>query len=296
VAEVGSGQSAGRGAKDGVVGETGRAGLRESALRDAVVVPGGLWTQVEVVAETGSTNADVALAALAGAAEGLVLVAESQRSGRGRLDRRWVAPPGSSLMWSMLLRPAVAATRLGWLPLLAGVAVVEAVRRLVGVDAVLKWPNDVLVRGAPGMEYGKCAGLLAEVVNGGAPAVVVGIGLNVSQTADELPSGGTGLPATSLALAGSASVDREVLLRGLLDSVGTWYRRWIEADGNPEVSGLADTYRSMCITLGRQVEVSRPGGDVLSGTAESVDADGRLVVRTAATAYPVAAGDVIHVR
>jgi BirA family transcriptional regulator, biotin operon repressor / biotin---[acetyl-CoA-carboxylase] ligase len=248
------------------------------------------------VAETGSTNADVVVAALTGAPEGLVLVAESQRSGRGRLDRQWVAPPGSSLTWSMLLRPAVPAVRLGWLPLLAGVAVVEAVRRIARVDAVLKWPNDVLVRGAPGTEYGKCAGLLAEVVNGGAAAVVLGIGLNVSQTADELPTGGTGLPATSLALAAAASVDREALLRGVLETIGTWYRRWIEAGGDPEVSGLADTYRSRCITLGRQVEVSRPGGDVVSGTAESVDADGRLVVRTASAAYPVAAGDVIHVR
>src|SRR2546427_7481658 len=134
-----------------------RPPLRAAALRRALVVPGGLWTDLRVVAQTGSTNADVAAAARNGAAEGLVVTAEWQSSGRGRLDRRWTLPPRAGLAVSALLRPTgIPPSRLGWLPLLAGVALVEAVRRVSEVDAVLKWPNDLLV------DARKCAGILAE--------------------------------------------------------------------------------------------------------------------------------------
>src|SRR5882762_725474 len=148
-----------------------RPPLHEAALRRALVVPDGLWTAIEVRAETGSTNADVAEAARAGAAEGLVVVAERQRAGRGRQGRQWESPPRAGLAVSVLLRPQTPTGRYGWLPLLAGVALVETVRRLGELDAVLKWPNDLLIAER------KCAGILAEAAAG---AVVVGIGLNVS--------------------------------------------------------------------------------------------------------------------
>jgi BirA family transcriptional regulator, biotin operon repressor / biotin---[acetyl-CoA-carboxylase] ligase len=262
-----------------------RPPLSESALRRALLVPGGLWSAVEVKQETGSTNADVAAAAMAGAAEGLVVVAEAQSTGRGRLGRAWASPPRAGLAFSVLLRPSgVPAGKLGWLPLLAGVALVEVVRRLGEVDAVLKWPNDLLIADR------KCAGILAEAAGGG---IVLGMGLNVSLRAEELP-----VPtATSLALAGSACTDRDPLLRAILRELARWYRQWCAVDGDPAASGLRDAYRLHCGTLGRAVTVSLPGGRILTGKASDVDTEGRLVVTTGdGRATPVAAGDVEHVR
>ena len=131
--------------------------LDEGALRAKAL--GGLWTAVDVVASTGSTNADLLARAVAApdAPEGQVLVAEEQTAGRGRLGRSWTSVPGASLTFSVLLRPApVQAGRRGWLPLMTGVAVASAVRAVAGLDAVLKWPNDVLVGDR------KLAGILAE--------------------------------------------------------------------------------------------------------------------------------------
>jgi BirA family biotin operon repressor/biotin-[acetyl-CoA-carboxylase] ligase len=127
-------------------------------------------------------------------------------------------------------------------------------------------------------------------------AVVVGMGLNVSTRADELPET-TGLPATSLRVAGAASTDREPLLRALLRGIADWYEGWREADGDAEMSGLLAAYRQGCSTIGRDVRVLLPGGGELAGLATSVDPDGRLVVRTADDRdHHVSAGDVLHVR
>jgi BirA family transcriptional regulator, biotin operon repressor / biotin---[acetyl-CoA-carboxylase] ligase len=255
-----------------------RPPLSATALRQALVVPGGLWTDIQVKTETGSTNADVAEAARAGAAEGLVVVAERQTAGRGRFDRHWESPPRAGLTLSVLLRPGRIS---GWLPLLAGVALAQTVQRLGELDAALKWPNDLLVGGR------KCAGILAESVGDG---VVVGIGLNVTLREPELP-----VPeATSLLLAGSACTDRDPLLRGLLRALADWYRRFTGTGGDPAASGLRAAYRGLCATLGREVRVALPDGSELTGTASDVDSAGRLVLAGVAT--PVAAGDVIHIR
>src|SRR5450759_2046760 len=158
------------------------APLDAAALCRAVVRPGGLWRAVEVTAVTGSTNADLLARAAGGAPEGLVLAAEEQRAGRGRMGRAWVAPPRAALTFSLLVRPrTVPPARRGWLPLLAGVAVASAVHAVANVDARLKWPNDVLVGPA------KLGGILAEAAG---DAVVVGIGLNVSTEPGELPPPG----------------------------------------------------------------------------------------------------------
>jgi BirA family transcriptional regulator, biotin operon repressor / biotin---[acetyl-CoA-carboxylase] ligase len=283
-----------------------RPPLREAALRQALVRPGMLWTDVRVVARTGSTNADVADAARAGAPEGLVIVAEQQNAGRGRLGRSWVSPPRAGLAVSVLLRPAVPTARWGWLPLLAGVALAEAVGRVAVVDAVLKWPNDLLVRSAMAAEavgagYGKCAGLLAEVVPSGevpGGAVVLGIGLNVHQRVDELPPPADlgALPPVSLALAGALSTDRDPLLRAMLRALADWYARWCDADGDPAASGVREAYLNGCATLGVDVRVHMPDGSTVDGQACDVDADGRLVVDTSSGRRAVAAGDVRHVR
>ncbi len=249
-------------------------------LTGALVGAGGLWTRVAHSEVTGSTNADAVAAARTGAAEGLVVIAERQVAGRGRLGRVWESPAGAGVMVSVLLRPTVPVSRYGWLPLLAGVALARGVHRLTGLETRLKWPNDLLV------DDRKCAGILAEGVPGG--GVVVGIGLNVTLRADELPRP----DATSLALAGAAQLDRQALLVGILDEFAGWYQRWQACGGDPEGSGLRAAYQGICATIGRTVTVSLPGAEVLTGTATGVDGDGRLLV----DGRPVAAGDVIHVR
>ncbi|MEU3906015.1 biotin--[acetyl-CoA-carboxylase] ligase [Streptomyces goshikiensis] len=266
-----------------------RPPLNAAALRRALVTDGGLWTSVEVVPSTGSTNSDLAARA-AELPEGAVLVAEEQTAGRGRLDRSWVAPARSGLFFSVLLKPgaAVPQERWGWLTLLAGVAAATGLSRAAGVDTALKWPNDLLV--IVDGEERKTGGILAERVGDG---VVLGIGLNVTLTDAELPVPEAG----SLALAKASVTDREPLLKAVLRSLEEWYGEWRSAGGDPAASGLQETYAAGCATLGRHVRAELPGGRRLTGTAEAVDADGRLVVRTAdGEREPVGAGDVIHLR
>lgn len=263
-----------------------RAPLSAARLSQDLVRPGGLWRAVAVTAVTGSTNADLLARAAGGAPEGSVLVAEAQTAGRGRMGRSWLSPPGAALMFSVLLRPAaVPPARRGWLPLLAGVAVASAVRRLTGLDAALKWPNDVLVRSA------KLAGVLAEQSGG---AVVVGVGVNVSTQRSELPV----KTATSLAVAGAADTGRPELLRAILGEFERLYLAWAAAPspGDPDASGLRQAYRRLCVTLGRRVRVEFPGGGAARGTALDVDEAGRLLLRTADGPVTVSAGDVAHLR
>ncbi|WP_445257131.1 biotin--[acetyl-CoA-carboxylase] ligase [Nocardioides aurantiacus] len=249
----------------------------------------GRW-RVEVVESSGSTNADVASRYAAGEDDGLVLVAEHQSAGRGRLGREWVSPARSSLTVSFLLVPpaGVRPERWGWLPLATGLAAAAAVRRSAGVEVALKWPNDVLAE-----DGRKLGGILLErVERDGAPAAVIGIGLNCTQAQDELP-----VPeATSLALAGAAGaagavgeVDRAALLGALVEELDGRLARWVEGED------LRPAYVARCTTLGRQVRVTVPGGEVL-GEAVDVDADGQLVVRTDAGEQHLGAGDVVHVR
>ncbi|MFJ9642915.1 biotin--[acetyl-CoA-carboxylase] ligase [Streptomyces sp. NPDC004244] len=278
-----SGPSAGRWS------DLDRPPLNAAVLQRALVTGQGLWSSVEVVPTTGSTNSD--LAARAGQLpEGAVLVAEEQTAGRGRLDRSWVAPARSGLFFSVLLKPgeAVPQERWGWLTLLAGVATSAGLARAAGVDTALKWPNDLLVT-VEGEER-KAAGILAERVEDG---IVIGIGLNVSLTEDELPVPQAG----SLALAKAAVTDREPLLKAVLRSLEEWYGNWRAAGGDPAASGLQEAYAAQCATLGRHVRADLPGGRSLTGTAEAVDAEGRLVVRTQdGTHEAVGAGDVVHLR
>ena len=161
-------------------------------------------------------------------------------------------------------------------------------QRVAEVDATLKWPNDLLVGDA------KCAGILAEVAG---DSVVVGIGLNVSTRAEELPAT-TGLPATSLRVAGAASIDRDPLLRALLRGLDDWYVGWREAGGDAEMSGLLAAYRRGCSTIGRDgARAAARRRRRWSAGPISVDADGQLVIRTAdGRDHRVSAGDVLHVR
>ncbi|MFS8200942.1 biotin--[acetyl-CoA-carboxylase] ligase [Streptomyces sp. CWNU-52B] len=268
-----------------------RPPLNAVALRRALVRSGSLWSDVQVVARTGSTNSDlVALATDGKAEEGTVLVAEEQDAGRGRLDRRWTAPARSGLFFSVLLKPVeVPVERWGWLPLLTGVAMATGLSRSAGTDIALKWPNDLLVT-VDGAER-KAGGILAE--RAGADAVVVGVGVNVTLRADELPVPGAG----SLALAGATTTDRDTILRTVLRSFEQSFEKWRSVAGDPAASGLQDTYAAGCATLGREVRAELPGGKSITGEAVAVDGDGRLVLATEeGMQQPVGAGDIVHLR
>lgn len=268
-----------------------RPPLNGASLRRALVRDDGLWRDVEVVQRTGSTNSDlVALVTEKNADEGTVLVAEEQNAGRGRLDRRWTAPPRSGLFFSVVLRPTgVPVERWGWLPLLTGVAAATALSRVAGVDTALKWPNDLLVT-VDGEER-KTGGILAE--RAGSDAVVVGIGINVTLREEELPVPGAG----SLALAQATTTDRDTVLRAVLRSLEQWYEKWRAAAGDPAACGLQETYAAGCATLGRVVRAELPGGSSITGEAVAVDGDGRLVLATEeGVQQPVGAGDIVHLR
>ena len=249
-------------------GDLERPPLRQRALQRALDPYG--W-RLEVVESAGSTNAVVAERARAGEPAGLVVVAESQTAGRGRLDRTWVSPPRAGLTFSVLVRPELAPNRLPWLPLVTGLAVATALQEQAEVEASLKWPNDVLIDGR------KVCGVLAELPVPG--AVVLGIGLNVTTRAGELPHEG----ATSLRLAGASTSDRGTVLRAVLRSLAR-----VLAD----VDAASAAYRDRCSSVGSVVRVELPGGASVEGLAGSVDEQGRLVV----DGVPYGAGDVVHLR
>lgn len=245
-----------------------RPPLESVTLQEAA---GPQWV-VRLHEEVDSTNA----VAAADAVPGRVVIAERQVAGRGRLDRTWEAAPGTSLTFSVVVDPGVPDEHWPLLPLVSALAAAEGVRRATGLDARVKWPNDVLVDGQ------KVAGILLERVQGKHPVAVIGIGLNVSQTQAELPVD----TASSLELSG-ASVGRTEVFGAVLTALTELLDRFHQAP--PAILG---SYRERCATIGTEVEVHLPGGETFTGTATEVDRWGRLVV----AGRPVAAGDVVHVR
>lgn len=260
-----------------LVAVTAETFVDAEVLRDALSGPGRLFSGFTCVPSTASTNADLAAAARAGSASGTVLVADHQSAGRGRFDRKWEAPPGTAVAVSVLLRPeGASAARWLWLPLITGVAVAEGLHAAAGVEAEVKWPNDVLVGGR------KVCGILCERVDDGA---VIGIGINTALSDDQLP-----VPtATSLRLAGSDASPTEVVL-GVLAALEHSYRRWATAED------LREWYGRRCATVGREVRVLQPAGGHIEGRATGVDDGGRLLVWTAFGERAFAAGDVLHLR
>jgi BirA family biotin operon repressor/biotin-[acetyl-CoA-carboxylase] ligase len=261
------------------------------ALRARLVAPHGPYAGLNVVASTGSTNAD--LAAAGQQPDRTVLIAEQQTAGQGRQRRSWVSPAGSGLYLSVLLRPSdVPVERLGWIPLLAGVALARTVT-WAGADTTLKWPNDLLV----GAGHRKAAGILAEVSAVRDNTVVLGIGLNVLPLPADVPVGAGGLAPTSLADERATQLDRTELAAHLLTQLAELELAWRAAGGDPVATGLAAEYRRWCGTLGQRVRVELPGPAELVGVAETLDADGTLVVRADdGRRHPVSAGDVVHLR
>ncbi len=260
--------------------------LDPARLRADLLEPGALWRTLEVVAEAGSTNADLAARARAGEPAGTVLITDFQSAGRGRLGRTWTAPPGSSIAMSVLVHPHdVETSRWTWLPLLTGLAVVEALRRAAEAHAVLKWPNDVLVDGR------KICGILAErVKTPSGPACVIGIGLNVHLSEEELP-----VPtATSLAVLNPSRVmGRNPLIITILRAFAALYSQWETGDDD---TAFAISYVKRCDTIGRRVRVSLAGDQIVEGEAQAIDRAGRLVVLTDQGPQTFGAGDVVHLR
>ncbi|RXZ72086.1 biotin--[acetyl-CoA-carboxylase] ligase [Agromyces albus] len=285
----------------------------------------------EFLAEAGSTNDEMRTAAIGPDAAawptGAVIVTDNQTRGRGRLGRTWLAPTGKTLAISVLLRPELPggapfpADGYGWIPLIAGAAMTEAVQRAVeagrsmaaagdeagagasappagadesleadgtgGVVVELKWPNDVLISGF------KVCGILSELLPESG-AVVVGAGLNLTLDEHDLPT----LTSTSLLLVTGTQPDADAVLADYLSGFLSLFRAFAEHGADAAASGIADRVSSLCGTIGSEVRVELPGGRELLGVAERIDRDGRLVVRDRENGEPqsVAAGDVTHLR
>jgi len=240
------------------------------------------------VAETGSTNADL-VANFANAQDFSVLVAGFQTAGRGRSGRDWLAPAGSSLFVSVLLKPSlVAANRFSWIPLLAGLAMAKTVAQFLPNKKVsLKWPNDVLV------ESNKISGVLSELLPD-LSGVVVGAGLNILQTKAELPIEA----ATSLVIEGNSDASIDAVLAGYLQNLKELYQSWVSANGDAVQSGLRNQVIESCSTLGLSVKAILPGEQELLGKAVGLDDTGRLILQpdSGAEVVAVAAGDIVHLR
>ncbi|WP_428119268.1 biotin--[acetyl-CoA-carboxylase] ligase [Candidatus Poriferisodalis sp.] len=279
-------------------------------------VGGTRFSDVEWYAEIGSTNTELLERARSGAPEGLVMIADLQTAGRGRRGRRWTAPPGTSLMMSVLLRPPHAAlptSRASLVTLALGLAAADACDETSGVRPRLKWPNDLVVSRAdePGQPDRKVAGILAESITGGGrlEALVIGMGLNTGwpQVPPELAA-----IATSLNVESGAPVDRTLLARRVLEGFERRYVRLCGGDGG-DGAALLDEARRCSATLGRRVRIEfdaaalrtpngrdaagRADANALEGVATDLDADGRLLVTDLhGVVHTVAVGDVVHLR
>ena len=263
-----------------------RRSLDVHVLREALLTPGSRWASVDFLDEVDSTN----LEALRRPTPGRVVLTDHQSAGRGRLARTWQAPPRSSIAVSCVLPTgSTAASTLGWVPLVAGLAVADALGDCGGVTTMLKWPNDVLAgaAGAAEVELRKICGVLCQ--SAGDDVLVVGAGINVDQAPEELPVD----TATSLLSCG-AQVAREDVIRAFLTHLREGYDAWLA--GGRELADVRDRYRGRCATVGREVELHLPGGVTLRGRATGVDEEGRLLLDTGAGPRPHAAGDVVHVR
>jgi BirA family biotin operon repressor/biotin-[acetyl-CoA-carboxylase] ligase len=265
-----------------------RAPLEADDLAARLSAAGIDWPSPVVLASTGSTNDDVEELVAEGAPEGTCVVADEQTHGRGRLDRTWVSPPGAGLWTSVLVRPGdQPVERLALLSLVAGLAASDALAESCKVRAELKWPNDVVVvaaacGGGDGGGYRKLGGILSHAVS--TDAVVIGIGINVSMTGEELPV----KQASSVFLEGGIP-DRAGLLVALLGSLRVRLAQWRAGDEQ-----LMVDYRHRCRTIGRLVDVDLPNGQKLSGIVAGVDDSGHLLVSDGESTAIVTAGDVVH--
>ncbi len=266
--------------------------LGTAAVVKSIRKGGGSWRSVTVFPELSSTNSVGQALAAAGCPTGVVLVSDLQTAGRGRLDRTWEAPAGTSAMFSVVLHPADEAHEWGVLPLLAGVAVCEAMEFVTGVPTGLKWPNDLVLRDedAPSGRGGKVGGILAER-DAETGAVILGVGINVDLAEADLP-----VPAaTSLTLAGVPRPRRAKLIGRALSRIEHWYTAWDAVGTEPAaLDRLLDAYRDRCTSIGAELRVVRPGAGDLVGVGAGIGPRGELLVATDGGEVPVVVGDVVH--
>ncbi|MFT4085792.1 MAG: biotin--[acetyl-CoA-carboxylase] ligase [Gordonia sp. (in: high G+C Gram-positive bacteria)] len=252
------------------------------AARLRQMLAGTRWHDVDVVAETGSTNADLVARAAEPGLDGTVLIAGYQSAGRGRHARTWETPHGQLAISAAVAAPAEGTEKLGWLSLLTGLAVREAVSEVAGAEVILKWPNDVLA--ADGR---KVSGILAEYrpsSNGGGVAVI-GTGINVDLPEQRVPT------AVSVAEVAGHDVDPTELAAAYLRALSERLRLWPN-----DLAGLAEAYRAASGTLGQQVRLILPGDVEVVGEAVDVDAQGGIVVDGPNGRITALAGDVTHLR
>ena len=263
-----------------------RTVLNVTALRDALDEAGWSGPMPSVLDTTESTNNDVARLAAAGAVEGACIVAEHQSQGRGRQARDWVSPPHAGLWMSVLIRPKdMPRDSWTWLPLLAGLAASDAVNSIAKVPTRVKWPNDLVVIADHGTHQGKpfkLAGILSEAIDDN--TVVLGIGINVSLTKEELP-----IPTGTSITLERGVVNREALMAQVLVNLVARLTQWRAQEGR-----LIDDYRTACATIGRNIEATLPVDRVIRGIAVQVDDNGHLVIEDGSDTLIITAGDVIH--
>lgn len=234
------------------------------------------YWRVSVVEVTGSTQDDLFQLASTGAAiPKIILASEFQSAGRGRLDRTFDAAPQSALTFSIYVEPKIDKEEWSFLTLLAGLSVREALKTLdPAISIGIKWPNDLLIADK------KFAGMIAQATDKG---VVIGIGINVGMTSEELPVDG----ATSLALAGFTELDRNMILAAIINHFEINMQMWELG------SSFLAQYREGSVTIGAQVEVTLPGGVLLQDRAVDISDSGALVLECGTE---VTVGDVVHLR
>lgn len=244
--------------------------LHADDLRARLGSTSGIGRDIQVFRQTTSTNDIAEKLAHDRVQEGVAVFAEAQTSGRGRLGRRWLSPAGKGLWFSVLLRPPWTPRESARITILGATALARAVREIAGDAPEIKWPNDILLRGR------KLAGILMELA--AEPDrirhVVLGIGVNVNQTAGDFPAD-LRSSATSLRIESGRPVDRSALAVAVLRHLERDYRRSIEG----QFDAVASDWESLCSTLGQDVAI-RVGTRLAQGRAEAVDADGALLLRT----------------
>lgn len=258
-------------------------------LRQSDIKPGLKTTimgkELHLLHEVVSTNTLAMSMATDGAPEGTVVIAETQTGGRGRLGRKWISPKGN-LYLSAVLRPKIPTHKAPLITLMGAVAVASAIRNTCGLNAVIKWPNDILISGR------KVSGLLTEMSaeQDRIRHIVLGIGVNVNSEMEELPSEVRGLTTTLAAEAG-AKINRTTLLQQILRDLESWYQKLLNNDVD-----VLEEWKKLTMTVGHRVIVSG-AGETLEGLAQGVDNEGRLVIGLDdGTIRTVAAGDVTIVK
>lgn len=245
-----------------------------------------LFTQLESTNQTAMQMAEPSTSHPTEVPEGTLVLAEAQSQGRGRLGRRWISPPGVNIYASFILRPRISADQATVITCLAAISIVQSIRSIAGIEAFIKWPNDVLIHEK------KVAGILTELalVHDQVAHLVLGIGINVNMDFSLFPED-LKTTATSILIETGRYLDRNRLLADLCNKLEERYSRFLSKGP----ASLIEEYRTAVETLGKRVKILLPGRTV-EGWAEGIGEDGTLIVKTPAALEVIRSGDVLHLR